>query len=118
MSCSLWPMLTLSGLAADSGKWQIECYPHPALIELFNLKKRHQYKKGRVVDKKRGQCQLAELLLNLTQSPVLRLTVPDGFSQPLRNDFIESLSGTTLKQNEDVLDAIVCLYARSICNRG
>ena len=31
-------------LGSASGRWQIECYPHPALIELFNLEVRHQYK--------------------------------------------------------------------------
>jgi predicted RNase H-like nuclease len=29
-------------------RWQIECYPHPAIIEIFGLPERHQYKKGSV----------------------------------------------------------------------
>ncbi len=112
-SVQLSRILALRGfqhLGAESGKWQIECYPHPALIELFHLEKRHQYKKGRVGDKKRGQSQLAELLSSLAQSSVLRLSVPDGLMQPLRHEHIESLSGADLKQNEDLLDAIFCLY--------
>jgi predicted RNase H-like nuclease len=97
-------------LGATSGKWQIECYPHPALIELFDLQERHQYKKGRVDDKKRGQCELADLLLGLSGSHVLGLVVPDSLSQPFSHHHIESLCGAALKQNEDILDAIVCLY--------
>jgi predicted RNase H-like nuclease len=97
-------------LGIRAGKWQIECYPHPALIEMFNLKTRHQYKKGRINDKKRGQCELAEFLLQLAWSPVLRLSVVDCLSQLLSYRHIEGLSGAALKQNEDILDAIVCLY--------
>jgi predicted RNase H-like nuclease len=97
-------------LGATTGKWQIECYPHPALIEIFTLKERHQYKKGPISTKRRGQCELADFLLRLVESDVLRLTVPDGLSQTLSHRHIESLSGTALKQNEDILDAIVCLY--------
>lgn len=97
-------------LGEIAGKWQIECYPHPALIEIFNLAVRLPYKKGRVSDKRRGQCELAEMLLSLYQSSVLRLTIPDVLSQPLRHSHIESLGGLALKRNEDMLDSIVCLY--------
>lgn len=101
-------------LGEIAGKWQIECYPHPALIEIFNLTVRHPYKKGRVSDKRRGQCELAELLLSLSQSSVLRLTIPDDLSQPLQHSHIASLGGVALKQNEDMLDAIVCLYVAGL----
>lgn len=101
-------------LGLASGRWQIECYPHPALIELFNLKERHPYKKGSVSAKRRGQCELAELLLSLTESPLLRLTIPDVLSQTLRHSHIDSLRGAALKQNEDILDAIVCLYVAGL----
>lgn len=97
-----------------AGKWQIECYPHPALIEIFNLAVRLPYKKGRVSDKKRGQCQLAEMLLGLSQSSVLRLMIPDVLSQSLRHSHIESLGGVALKRNEDMLDAIVCFYVAGL----
>lgn len=77
---------------------------------MFNLKERHQYKKGPVDAKRRGQCELAEFLLNLAESPVLRLSVPEMLSQPLSHSHIDGLSGAALKQNEDILDAMVCLY--------
>lgn len=105
-------------LGAADAKWQIECYPHPALIELFNLEKRHPYKKGRVKEKKRGQCELAEMLLSLSKSSVLRLTIPDDLLQPLRQSHIENLGGVALKRNEDMLDAIVCLYVAGLYAMG
>jgi len=112
-SVQLSQLLTSMGfqhLGTTTGRWQIECYPHPALIEIFNLKERHLYKKSPVSAKRRGQCELAEFILSLADSPVLRLTVPDVLSQSLRHSHIENLRGASLKQNEDILDAMVCLY--------
>ena len=112
-SVQLSQILTSMGfqhLGATTGRWQIECYPHPALIEIFNLKERHPYKKSPVSTKRRGQCELAAFLLSLAKSPILSLSVPDVLLQPLTHHHIESLSGATLKQNEDILDAMVCLY--------
>jgi len=47
--------------------WQIECYPHAALLELFQLPYRLAYKKGAVAARVSGQQQLAQLLLSLQQ---------------------------------------------------
>ena len=116
-SVQLSRVLAMQGfqhLGVANERWQIECYPHPALIEIFDLEVRHQYKKGPVSSKRRGQCELAELLFKLADSPVLRLSVPDVLSQPLRLHHIESLSGAALKQNEDILDSIVCLYVAGL----
>ncbi|MEJ2621329.1 MAG: hypothetical protein P8163_14015 [Candidatus Thiodiazotropha sp.] len=41
-------------------KWQIECYPHPAMIEMFRLDRRLSYKKGLVAEGRAGQKQLAD----------------------------------------------------------
>lgn len=98
--------------------WQLECYPHPAIIEIFSLYERHQYKKGSVEDKRRGQCELADMLMLLAQSKVLRLVVPEEFRQYFDNQIIRSLRGSKLKHNEDVLDAIVCLYVAGLYQIG
>ena len=37
------------------GNFQIEVYPHPAIIEIFGLSERHQYKKGRVDERRNGK---------------------------------------------------------------
>lgn len=93
-----------------SEKWQIECYPHPAIIEIFGIDYRLKYKKGNVAEKKEGQKILASYLLQLFKSKTLKLTIPDKFQQPFQPDHIDSLGGESLKSNEDALDAVVCLY--------
>jgi len=95
--------------SSNSG-WQIECYPHPALIEIFGLDRRLAYKKGRVREKKSGQKTFAGYITRLRDSKILGLDIPEGFSQFLEEPRIESLKGSKLKVNEDVLDSIVILY--------
>ena len=97
-------------LGCAPGKWQIECYPHPALIEIFELDMRHPYKKGKVADKREGQTKLAQMLLGLRHSPVLKLVIPERHMEPFTASHISSLRGDALKGNEDKLDAIICLY--------
>ena len=91
-------------------RWQIECYPHPAIIEIFGLSERLKYKKGKVEDKRAGQKTLASLLRKLSNSNTLRLTVGGELSRLLDESYIDSLRGQTLKSNEDTLDSVVCLY--------
>lgn len=90
--------------------WQIECYPHPALIEIFNLPERLPYKKGTVTEKKRGQANLANHLKSLERSNILKLSFDDTCNIYLDEDHIQSLVGARLKRNEDALDSIVCAY--------
>ncbi|MBE1275010.1 DUF429 domain-containing protein [Enterovibrio baiacu] len=90
--------------------WQIECYPHPAIIESFGLSERLLYKKGTVADKKTGQVHFADKLKALAHSSVLALDVPPAYAHVLNRDEIQQLKGQALKQNEDALDAIMCLY--------
>ena len=73
-------------LASRTSRWQIECYPHPALIEFFELPERLVYKEGknlRADDQRRGQKELARLIKKLERSPVLRLAIPN----PLKRDY-------------------------------
>lgn len=91
-------------------QWQIECYPHPALIEIFALSKRLKYKKGRVAEKRAGQIKLAALLRKLGDSRILQLAINDQAEEICNESAITALKGQALKSNEDALDAIVCLY--------
>jgi predicted RNase H-like nuclease len=95
-------------------KWQIECYPHPAIIEIFGLPERLKYKKGRVAEKKAGQKQLASLILDLSNSPTLPLHLGSDVREFIDPAHIEGLRGKALKSNEDMLDAIVCLYVAGL----
>lgn len=110
-SVNLSTQLLHSGFKHQHGKqWQIECYPHPALIEIFSLSYRLKYKKGKVADKRAGQKELAALICRLKESGILKLVI-DKYWQPILDDSkIDSLSGQALKTNEDALDAIICLY--------
>ena len=95
---------------APTDRFQIEIYPHPALIEIFDLPRRLLYKKGNVDSKRGGQMALASLLRRLESSSVLRLNVPDAFEAPLHAPTISQLKGEALKANEDALDSLICLY--------
>ena len=99
-------------------KWQLECYPHPALIELFGLAERLKYKKGRVGDKRTGQQRLASLLRGLEGGRGLKLVIDEACSRVLSRAEIASLRGKKLKQNEDALDSIVCLYVAGLRAAG
>lgn len=98
--------------------WQSECYPHPALIEIFQLRERHLYKKGGVEQKRQGQKALAQLLLRLESSPVLRLRIPGELKFVFSREAITALRGKALKHNEDALDAVICLYIAGLYQLG
>lgn len=101
-------------LGKPEKRWQIECYPHPSLIECFGLPQRLRYKKGRVGDKRTGQINLARLITGLSNASALRLRIPDSLSHHLDVEVIEQLTGQALKSNEDALDAMVCLYIAAL----
>ncbi|MCB1645370.1 MAG: DUF429 domain-containing protein [Pseudomonadales bacterium] len=92
----------------DAGHWMIECYPHPAIIELFGLPERLLYKKGNVAGKRAGQIRLARLLAGLSQSRRLKLTLAPTCCHLLDETVITGNRGQALKSHEDALDAIVC----------
>lgn len=94
--------------------WQVECYPHPAIIEIFGLAERHLYKKGNAAAKREGQIKLAELIRRLAHSPVLKLFVDARFDSYLVESSKVSKRGGSLKKNEDVLDAIICTYIAAL----
>ena len=98
----------------DTEKWQIECYPHPAIIEIFGLPERLKYKKGRVAEKKAGQKQLASHISSLSNSSILPLRLGSDVQEFIEPAHIDALRGKALKSNEDMLDAIICLYVAGL----
>ncbi|WP_095498257.1 DUF429 domain-containing protein [Paraferrimonas haliotis] len=98
----------------DGLRWQVECAQSPAMIECFGLNERLQYKSGKVNDKKVGQIRLAGYLQRLEKSPVLKLVIPPFFKNNLTTENIASLKGKALKENEDALGAIMCLYIAAL----
>ncbi|MEQ3697115.1 MAG: DUF429 domain-containing protein [Pseudomonadales bacterium] len=86
--------------------WQIECYPHPTLVEWFQLDQRLAYKRGAVDKRRAGQVQLVELLLQWVAKG--KLILADSVKYLFEPARIASLRGKALKINEDALDAVIC----------
>lgn len=84
------------------GRYQLEVFPHPATIQLFNLPQILKYKKGRLAE--RGKA-LGELRSHILKS------LPHH-EPPLRIDDLPEIptTGKALKDLEDKLDSIVCAY--------
>lgn len=96
-------------LGRHKGRWQIECYPHPAIIELFGLQERLLYKKGTVDQKRDGQIVLAELLQDTSRIAAMKVSYSSAALAVMDARTITELKGQALKNNEDALDAIVSL---------
>ena len=92
--------------AQKIGRYQIEVFPHPAMIHLFQLSRILKYKKGNLAEKKTELQRLRHYIqtilpnltpaLDLTDFPLLSLTL--------------SLTGKQLKAIEDQLDSLICAY--------
>ena len=88
------------------GRYQIEVFPHPAIVELFNLPLILKYKKGRILERRLELIKLHRYIvdvlptfkpaLNLSFYPVLFAEIPT--------------TGKALKALEDKLDSIICAY--------
>ena len=95
-------------------KWQIEVYPHPAIIDLFNMDYRLAYKKGTVDERRAGQLLLASHLVAIGNRLPFSLQFCNAGSVALTIAEINTLRGAQLKQNEDKLDALVCLVVAAL----
>jgi predicted RNase H-like nuclease len=105
----------LANAAQRAGRWMFEVYPHPALIQLFDLERRLAYKKGRVDVRRSGQRALQKYLARLaTRKRGLRGTAT--LRELLKRD-VAPLKGGMLKANEDQLDALLCAYLAWHCWR-
>ncbi|MBD2202299.1 DUF429 domain-containing protein [Calothrix sp. FACHB-1219] len=89
------------------GRYQIEVFPHPAIVNLFNLERILKYKKGRLSDRRLELTKLYNHILNIlpTLQPPLR-------SLRLCGSFISEIphTGAALKAVEDQLDSLICAY--------
>lgn len=86
----------------QAGRYQIEVFPHPATVQLFNLSRILKYKKGRLAERREALAQLQTLILQkLPQHhpPLLIEQLP-----------VFPTAGRALKALEDQLDSIICAY--------
>lgn len=108
-------------LGNKDGKWQIECYPHPAMIEIFGLNERLKYKRKKNMstqDARDGQTKLANLIRGLENHQKLPLVIEEKAQSFLDDNRISTLQPSALKHNEDGLDAIICLYIAAVYSTG
>jgi predicted RNase H-like nuclease len=94
----------------QQGRYQIEVFPHPAMVNLFQLSRIIKYKKGKLADRKIGLKQLRAFIFEVLPylQPALRFTNIDQY-EPLTVDF-ENLNGKQVKAVEDQLDGLICAY--------
>ena len=85
------------------GRYQVEVFPHIAMIQLFSLSRILKYKKGRLAERVKRLTELKHYILTrLTQHepPLVVKQLPDI-----------PVTGKELKALEDQLDSIICAYA-------
>lgn len=89
------------------GRYQIEVYPHPAIVNLFNLNRILKYKKGSLNERRLELIKLHDYILNIL--PILE---PSLRSLQLCASFptVIPATGEALKATEDKLDSIICAY--------
>ncbi|MEH1805464.1 MAG: DUF429 domain-containing protein [Nostoc sp.] len=102
-------------------RYQIEVFPHPAIVNLFNLERILKYKKGRLNERRLELIKLQNYLLNILPSLSPPLRPLRLLSETLRvgeasrregGSFPSEIptTGATLKAVEDKLDSLICAY--------
>ncbi|NET01852.1 MAG: DUF429 domain-containing protein [Sphaerospermopsis sp. SIO1G2] len=89
------------------GRYQIEVFPHPAIVNLFQLNRILKYKKGKIAERRLELIKLHNYIQNIlpTLSPPLRsLRLCGSFPQEIPT------TGKELKATEDMLDSLICAY--------
>jgi predicted RNase H-like nuclease len=95
------------------GRFQIEVFPHPAIVHLFNLPRILKYKKGNLAQRRSELTKLRQYVLDIlpTLTPSLNL-LSSPHALPLCSSFYPHLptTGAALKAAEDQLDSLICAY--------
>lgn len=88
------------------GRYQIEVFPHPAIVELFNLPLILKYKKGRILERRLELIKLHRYIVDVlpTFKPALNLNFHPALFAEIPT------TGKALKALEDKLDSIICAY--------
>ncbi len=103
------------------GRFQIEAFPHPAIVHLFNLPRILKYKKGTLAERRP---ELARLRHYIHESLPLHDPPLDVSLSAIRETFAKlsaglpagiaipeiPLKGAELKAVEDQLDSLICAY--------
>lgn len=86
------------------GRFQLEVFPHPATVHLFNLQRILKYKKGRLADRRPELEKLRHYQLTVLPqlTPALAIAAEDLPPIPT--------AGAAMKAVEDQLDSLICAY--------
>jgi predicted RNase H-like nuclease len=86
------------------GRYQIEVFPHPAIINLFKLERILKYKKGRLSERRLELIKLSNYILNILPTRQPSLCLGGSFPAEIPT------TGAALKATEDQLDSLICAY--------
>jgi predicted RNase H-like nuclease len=85
-------------------RYQIEVFPHPAMVHLFQLDRILKYKKGRLADRRAELLKLRQYILAVLPSLEPSLAIAEWAIPEI------PLPGAALKALEDQLDSLICAY--------
>lgn len=91
----------------ELGRYQIEVFPHPATVNLFNLDKILKYKKGKLADKKAELQKLLNCIIDILPKLNPSLDLESKFPIPV---IPHKTTTKELKAIEDKLDSLICAY--------
>ena len=89
------------------GRYQIEVFPHPAIVNLFNLDRILKYKKGRLAEKKAELKKLFSYIINILPKLKPELNLESPVTIPI---IPHKVTTKELKVVEDKLDSLICAY--------
>lgn len=89
------------------GRYQIEVFPHPAIVHLFNLEKILKYKKGKLLEKAQELARLRNYIVTLLPNLEPKLSLENAAILP---NLPLKLTGKVFKEVEDKLDSLICAY--------
>lgn len=84
------------------GRYQIECFPHPAIVHLFDLSRILKYKKGPLAERRPELERYRSLILKELTVHTPKLSLSSLPTIPAK--------GVEMKALEDQLDGILCAY--------
>ncbi|MBD2253488.1 DUF429 domain-containing protein [Nostoc parmelioides] len=90
--------------AQKLGRYQIEVFPHPAIVHLFNLERILKYKKGRINERRLELIKLYQYIVEILPTLEPTLSVKKLSLGEIPH------TGAELKAAEDKLDSLICAY--------
>lgn len=89
------------------GRYQLEVFPHAAMLHLFQLNQILKYKKGRLAERRLELVRFRQLMLDIF--PQLQPSFAHGVDWPTLLPPVPH-KGRDMKAVEDQLDSLICAY--------